>query len=70
MRIYACPLCGSRVLIKKYLLEGPITYVNESSEIFICKECGWEGMPLCFRTEKQYLRFLGEIQRKEECGDS
>ncbi|MEM4308275.1 MAG: hypothetical protein QXU48_04350 [Thermoplasmata archaeon] len=69
MRIYACPHCGSRTLIKKYLVEGPITYVHESYEIFICKQCGWEGMPISFRTEKQYLKFLDELG-KEKCGDS
>jgi len=69
MRIYACPLCGSKHLIKKYLIEGPITYVNESTEIFICKECEWEGVPICFRSEKQYLKYLGEL-KEEKCGDS
>ncbi|MCX8174420.1 MAG: hypothetical protein N3F63_07450 [Thermoplasmata archaeon] len=70
MRIYACPECGSKTLIKKYLVEGPITYVHESYEIYICQMCGWEGTPICFRTEKQYLKFLAELQRREGSGDS
>lgn len=69
MEIYACPECGSKILVKKYLIESPITYVHENYETFICKECGWEGVPICFRTEKQYIKYLDEI-RKEQCGDS
>ncbi|MEM3493194.1 MAG: hypothetical protein QXJ27_07145 [Thermoplasmata archaeon] len=69
MRIYACPMCGGKILIKKYLVEGPITYVHESSEIFICNQCGWEGVPISFRTERQYLKFLAELQ-SQKCGDS
>jgi DNA-directed RNA polymerase subunit RPC12/RpoP len=69
MEIYACPMCGSKTLIKKYLYDSPITYVHESHEIYVCKKCGWEGIPISFRTEKQYKRYVDAITRNK-CGDS
>ncbi len=71
MEIHACPQCGSRNLMKKYLFEGPITYVHETYETCTCKNCGWEGVPICFHSEKQYTKFLQEMHKKEEgSGDS
>lgn len=58
MEITACPKCGSKNIshgtIRDGILDG---YVNR----YVCRECGYQGMPIIFDSEKEYKAFLKSI---------
>jgi len=32
---------------------------------YVCKDCGFQGMPLSFNSEEEYKKFLMEFSREE-----
>ena len=63
MKINACPKCGSRNIFQGTLGEGVLTgYVTKD----VCKDCGYQGMPLIFNSEKEYKKFLEGLSKDRE----
>ena len=63
MKINACPKCGSRNISQGTLGEGVLTgYVTKD----VCKDCGYQGMPLIFNSEKEYKKFLEGLSKDQE----
>ena len=60
MRISACPMCGSRNIFQGTMGDGVLTgYVNRD----VCKDCGYQGMPIIFDSEDEYKKFLDELSK-------
>jgi len=63
MRIYACPKCGSTNISQGTLGEGVLTgYVNRD----VCKDCGYQGMPIIFDSQVEYKKFLEGLSKDKE----
>lgn len=63
MKINACPKCGSRNISQGTLGEGVLTgYITKD----VCKDCGYQGMPLIFNSEKEYKKFLEGLSKDQE----
>lgn len=63
MKINACPKCGSRNIFQGTLGEGVLTgYVNKD----VCKDCGYQGMPIIFDSEEEYKKFLEGLSKDKE----
>jgi len=60
MKITACPICGSTHIDIGGVRDGvhPQEYNKKT-----CKNCGWTGFPLEFETDKEYRRFLIELNK-------
>lgn len=55
MEIIACPNCGSRKIFQGRMRDGVLTgYINKN----VCRDCGYQGMPIIFDKENDYKRFL------------
>ena len=55
MKIYACPQCGSRQIYQGRLGDGVLTgYITKD----VCRNCGYQGMPIIFDSEKEFIKFL------------
>jgi len=64
MKIFACPKCGSRHIYMGTMDSG-ITF-GVTSNNYICRDCNYQGMPIIFKSEKEYKLFLdGLIQEVE-----
>jgi len=51
----ACPKCGSKRIYQATLGSGlPSGYTSK----YVCKECGYKGMPFIFDNEEDYKNFL------------
>jgi DNA-directed RNA polymerase subunit RPC12/RpoP len=55
MEIIACPNCGSRRIYQGTMGEGVLTGYTTRN---VCKNCGYQGMPIIFDSEKDYQKFL------------
>ena len=55
MEIFACPKCGSRRIFQGRLGEGVLTGYTSRN---VCRDCGYQGMPIIFDSEKEYKKFL------------
>ena len=66
MRITACPLRGSKNVGTGGITDGvnPHEFSKQA-----CKNCGWTGFPLEFENEKDYQRFLSELNKEDEIRD-
>ena len=54
MEITACPKCGSKKIFQSTLRTGlPAGYTSN----YVCKDCGYQGMPLIFDSETEYKKF-------------
>ena len=60
MKITACPICGSTHIDMGGVRDGvhPQEYNKKT-----CENCGWTGFPLEFETEREYRRFLIELNK-------
>jgi transcription elongation factor Elf1 len=58
MEIKACPHCGSRKIFQGTLKDGVLTGYTSRS---VCKDCGYQGSPIIFDSEKEYKKFVDEI---------
>jgi len=59
MKITACPKCGSRRIFQGRLKEGVLTGYTTK---YVCRDCGYQGFPLIFDSEKEYKIFLKELK--------
>ena len=64
MRVLACMKCGSGRIHSRYMLDGPITYTNESFDTYECEDCGFSGMPMSFDSEKERETYVGKLARE------
>ena len=62
MKITACPKCGSTNISAGNLGSGIIFGVTSWKEL--CRNCGYQGQPISFDSEDEYLKFLEEIKQK------
>lgn len=62
MEITACPKCGSKKIYQGRMSDGVLTgYTNRK----VCRNCGYQGSPIIFDSEKDYKKFLEELKKKE-----
>ena len=63
MEIIACPNCGSRKIYQGTMGEGVLTGYTTRS---VCKNCGYQGMPIIFDSETDYKKFIkGKLKDKK-----
>jgi hypothetical protein len=55
MEIKACPNCGSNKIYQGRMGDGVLTGYTTRD---VCRNCGYQGMPIIFDSEKEYLKFL------------
>jgi len=55
MEIIACPKCGSRRIFQGRLRDGLLTGYTSKD---VCRNCGYQGMPIIFDSESDYKKFL------------
>ena len=63
MQIIACPKCGSRKIFQGTIGDGVLTGYTSRE---VCKDCGYQGMPFIFDTEKDYLEFLKDLKKEKK----
>jgi len=63
LEITACPKCGSRKIYQGNLGEGVLTGYTSRN---VCKDCGYQGMPLIFDSEVEYKKFLEGLSKDKE----
>jgi len=57
MDIIACPKCGSRKIYQGTMGDGVLIGYTFKE---VCRNCGYQGMPIIFDSEKEYKKFLKE----------
>jgi len=68
MEIKACPNCGSRRIYQGRMGDGVLTGYTTRD---VCRDCGYQGMPLIFDSEKDYKNFLkGKFLEKKSTIES
>ena len=60
MKIKACPKCGSKSILMGRMRDGILYGITSWTEV--CRECGYQGMPVIFDSEKEYKKFLKELE--------
>lgn len=63
MKISACPKCGSK-RIEMGTMGAGVTF-GVTSWKSVCKDCGYQGEPLLFDSEKEYEKFIQGMISKE-----
>jgi len=63
MRITACPKCGSKNISMGTMGSGVTFGITSWNET--CRDCGYQGQPLVFDSEKEYIKFLKEVKHKK-----
>lgn len=63
MEIKACPNCGSTQIYQGRMGEGVLTGYTSRN---VCRNCGYQGMPIIFDTEKEYKKFLESKSQKKK----
>ena len=63
MEIKACPNCGSNKIYQGRMGDGVLTGYTTRD---VCRNCGYQGMPIIFDSEKEYLKFLESKSFKKE----
>ena len=61
MEIIACPNCGSRRIFQGTMGDGVLIGYTFKE---VCRNCGYQGMPIIFDSEKEYKKFLKEKIKK------
>ena len=61
MEIIACPNCGSRRIFQGTMGDGVLVGYTFKE---VCRNCGYQGMPIIFDSEKEYKKFLKEKIKK------
>ena len=67
MRITACPRCGSRRIYAGTMGDGVLVGYTTKD---VCRDGGYQGMPLIFDSEKEYGKFLEGLQKNKELVDA
>ena len=61
MEITACPKCGSRKIFQGNIGDGVLTGYTSRN---VCKDCGYQGMPLIFDSDEEYEKFLEGLAKE------
>lgn len=61
MEVIACPNCGSRRIFQGTMGDGVLIGYTFKE---VCRNCGYQGMPIIFDSEKEYKKFLKEKIKK------
>jgi len=64
MKTTACPKCGSK-RIEMGTMGAGVTF-GVTSWKSVCKDCGYQGEPLLFDSEKEYQKFFQGISKEKE----
>ena len=64
MKILACPKCGSKNISMGTIGSGVTFGVTSWKEV--CRDCGYQGSPIIFDSEKEYKKFLEELNEYKE----
>ncbi len=67
MEIKACPKCGSIKIFQGTLGDGVLTGYTSRQ---VCRNCGYQGMPLIFNNEKNYKNFLEGLKKEQTAKSS
>jgi hypothetical protein len=59
MRITACPKCGSKNIFQGTMGDGVLTGYTTKD---VCRNCGYQGSPIIFDSEREYEFFLTEFE--------
>jgi|GEM_PF-822704 len=59
MEIKACPRCGSTEIYQGTMGDGVLTGYTSRQ---VCRNCGFQGMPLIFNSEEDYKKFLSGLK--------
>jgi len=62
MKITACPKCGSKNISMGTMGSGVIFGITSWNEM--CRDCGYQGQPIVFDSEKKYKKFLVAVKQK------
>jgi hypothetical protein len=62
MEIKACPRCGSTRIFQGTMGDGVLTGYTSRQ---VCKNCGFQGMPLIFTDEQNYKKFLKGLTKEQ-----
>lgn len=62
MEITACPKCGSRNIHQGTIGDGVL--IGYSATRYVCRNCGFQGMPIVFDSKKDYQTFLKNVAGK------
>jgi len=61
--ITACPKCGSTHIYQGTIRNGlPAGYTSN----YVCKVCGYKGMPFIFNDEIEYKKFIITLQKENQ----
>lgn len=60
-RIRACPYCGSKDIVPKMLVGGPLAGVDNKDGSYICHSCGRTAVPLDFASQAELTFFQKDI---------
>ena len=63
MDIKACPKCGSKRIYQGRMRDGVLTGYTTRD---VCRNCGYQGMPIIFDSEEEYKKFLQSKSLKEK----
>ena len=63
MEIKACPNCGSRKIYQGRMGDGVLTGYTTRD---VCRDCGYQGMPIIFDSEQDYKKFLESKKLKKD----
>ena len=63
MNIIACPRCGSRKIYQGTMGDGVLSGFASRD---VCRNCGYQGMPIIFDSEEEYKKFLSEKNLKKK----
>ena len=61
MKITVCPKCGSKNISMGTMGSGVTFGITSWTET--CRDCGYQGQPLLFESEKEYKKFLVDIKK-------
>ena len=63
VEVAACTFCGSSRIYPKIWVQGFLATVDGEREVYVCKDCGKEGLLLLFSTEEERRRFEAECRK-------
>ena len=64
MKIKACPICGSKNISMGGLGDGVLFGIDSWREV--CRSCGYQGAPILFDSESEYIKFYNELNPKDK----
>jgi transcription elongation factor Elf1 len=63
MEIFACLRCGSRNIHSGTISDGVL---DGYAVMYVCRDCGYQGMPMLFDSMREYERFLQSFKKSKK----